>query len=221
MPEDREYHIDNETRAALQAKAGMRFLLRAKLRTESRHSSDVIPWAQTISEEVTKVVAEAAGHQLAHFAIHLNVIRLLRRRPYALICYDLFLHECDEDSRSQFSQNPDHPIHQIIKRSKSYHVIRSKPLDDRVASECKNLQECDNGPPPYFEDSSYPPVYVDGRRVERSKDGTRDPDEPEGWDWERGWFSGPEEVESKDEGDEGEEGPRVQLEEEGQGFPSL
>ncbi len=217
---DKEYHIDNESRAALQAKAGTRFLLRAKLRTESRHSSDVIPWAQTISEEVTKVVAEAAGHQLAHFAIHLNVIRLLRRRPYALICYDLFLHEGDEDSRSQFSQNPNQPIYQIIKRSKSYHVIRSKPLDDRVATEYNDLQECDNGPPPYFEDKNYPALYVDGRRVEPSKDGTRDPDEPEGWNWERGWFFEREEDELKDDGDEGGEGTREQLVGEGQGSPS-
>ncbi|KAK4148420.1 hypothetical protein C8A00DRAFT_19742, partial [Chaetomidium leptoderma] len=71
MPGDTEYHIDNETRAALQTKAGVRFLLRAKLKadSESRHSSDVIPWAQDVSETVTKAVAEVAGHQLAHFVL--------------------------------------------------------------------------------------------------------------------------------------------------------
>jgi hypothetical protein len=103
MLRDREYHVDDETRAALQTMAGVRFLLRAKLKAESRHSSDVIPWARNLSENTTKDVVEAAGHQLTHFAIHLNVIKLPSRRPYALICYDLFLYECDRDSRSQFS----------------------------------------------------------------------------------------------------------------------
>ncbi|AEO59072.1 hypothetical protein MYCTH_2307016 [Thermothelomyces thermophilus ATCC 42464] len=202
MPGDREYHIDDMTRTALQTQAGVRFLLRAKLKAESRHSSDVIPWAQNLSEKVTKAMAEAAGHQLTHFAIHLNAIKLQSRRPYALICYDLFLHESDKDLRSQFSQNPNQPIHEIIKRANSYYIIRSKRLDDMVASTYKHLQECDNGPPPYFEDTLHPPLYVDGRRIERPKDGTRHPDEPEGWDWERGWVFGPEEDKLKEDGDE-------------------
>ncbi|KAL2150896.1 hypothetical protein VTH82DRAFT_5994 [Thermothelomyces myriococcoides] len=205
MPGGREYHIDDETRMALQTKAGVRFLLRAKLKAESRHSSDVIPWAQNLSKNVAKAVVEAAGHQLTHFAIHLNVIKLLSRRPYAFICYDLFLHECDKDSQSQFSQNPNKPIYEIIKRGNNYHVIRSKRLDDMVASEYKNLQECDHGPQPYFVDTLFPPLYVDGRRIERSKDGTRHPDEPEGWDWERGWVIQPEEDELNENRDEEKE----------------
>ncbi|KAL2162225.1 hypothetical protein VTH06DRAFT_7138 [Thermothelomyces fergusii] len=189
MPGRREYHIDDETRAALRTKPGVRFLLRAKLKAETRHSSDVIPWAKNLSEKVTKAVIEAAGHhdQLDHFAVRLNAIQL-SHRPYAFICYDLFLRECDEDARSRFSQDPHQPIHQVIKRAKSYHVIRSRRLDDRVAKEYKHLQEYDKGPRPYFVDPLYPPLYVDGRRVEWSKDGTRDPDEPEGWDWGPGGF---------------------------------
>lgn len=69
MPGSKEYHIDNETRAALQANTGVRLLLRAKLTLESRHSSDIIPWAQTLSEKITRAVAEAAGHELADFVI--------------------------------------------------------------------------------------------------------------------------------------------------------
>ncbi|KAK3896384.1 hypothetical protein C8A05DRAFT_40102 [Staphylotrichum tortipilum] len=206
MPRDKEYHIGDETRAALQTKTGVRFLLRAKLKAESRHSSDVIPWAQGLSERVTKAVTAAAGHQPPHFAIHVNAIKLLSRRPYALICYDLFLHyDSDADHpRSQFSRKPNQPIHEIIKRANNYHVIRSKRLDDTVATMYKLLQECDHGPQPYFEDTLYVPLYVNGRRVERSKDGTRDPAEPEGWDWERGWFL-PDEDELKEAGGEEEE----------------
>jgi hypothetical protein len=122
-----------------------------------------------------------------------------------LICCDFFPQVCDKDSRSQFSQNPDQPIHEIIKRANSYYVIRSKRRDDMVASEYKHPQECDNGPRSYFIYNLYVPLYVDGRRVERSKDGTRDPDEPEEWDWERGFVFGPEEGELKDIGDNGEE----------------
>ncbi|KAH6623715.1 hypothetical protein F5144DRAFT_595837 [Chaetomium tenue] len=191
MPE-KEYHIDKETRAALQANTGVRFLLRAKRTLESRHSSDIIPWAQNLSEKITRAVAEAAGYELTHFTIQYNVVRLLSHRPYAFICYDLFLHECDEEARNQFSQNTQRPIHEIIKRGNSCHVIRSKRMDGPVATKYRRLQQSDNGPRPYFADSLYPALYVDGRRIEKSKDGIPDPDEPEGWDWERGFVFGAE-----------------------------
>ncbi|KAL2193890.1 hypothetical protein P885DRAFT_71888 [Corynascus similis CBS 632.67] len=123
---DKDYHIGDEARTALQTKVGVRFLLRAKLKAEFRHSSDVIHWAQDLSEK---------------------------------------------DSQSKFSQNLNQPIHEIIKQANNYHVIRSKRLDGMVVSEYKHLQECDNGPWP---------------RIERSKDGTRVSDEPEGWDWKQG-----------------------------------
>ncbi|EAQ83165.1 predicted protein [Chaetomium globosum CBS 148.51] len=134
MPE-KEYHIDKETRAALQAKTGVRFLLCAKRTLESRRSSDIIPWAQNLSEKITRAVVEAAGHELTHFAIQYNVVRLLSHRPYAFICYDLFIHECDEEARNQFSQNTQRPIHEIIKRGNSCHVIRSKRMDSPVANQ--------------------------------------------------------------------------------------
>ncbi|KAK3291987.1 uncharacterized protein B0H64DRAFT_408663 [Chaetomium fimeti] len=203
MPGKKEYHIDGQTRGALQANTGVRFLLRAKLTLESRHSSDIIPWAQSLAEKITKAVVETAGHDLAHFVMHLNVIRLLSHRPYAFICYDVFLNECDGQARNQFSQSPQQPIHEIIKRGNSCHVIRSKRMDDTVAAQYGRMQEVDNGPRPYFADSRYPPLYVDGRRVERSKDGKPDPDEPEGWDWERGLVFQPEEDELN--GDESKE----------------
>lgn len=60
-------------------------------------------------------------------------------------------------------------------------------MDGPVASQYRRLQQADNGSQPYFADSLYPPLYVDGRRIEKSKDGIPDPDEPEGWDWERGF----------------------------------
>lgn len=121
------------------------------------------------------------------------MIRLLSHRPYALICYDLFLHKCDDEARSRFSQNTQQPIHEIIKRGNSCHVIRSKKMDGPVASQYRRLQQADNGSQPYFADSLYPPLYVDGRRIEKSEDGILDPDEPEGWDWERGFVFAEEE----------------------------
>jgi hypothetical protein len=205
MHGDKEYKIDNDSRAALQTNTGVRFLLRAKLKPGSRHSSDIIPWAQSLSEKIARAMAEAAGHQLTHFAMQLNMIRLLSHKPYALICFDLFLHESDEQVRSQFSQTLQQPIHEIIKRGNSCHVVRSKKLDEMVANHYRRLQDSDNGPRPYFTDGLYPPLYVDGRRIERSKDGTPDPDEPEGWDWERGLVLGPEEEDDELKG-EGEGG---------------
>jgi hypothetical protein len=171
--------IDNETRAALQANTGVRFLLRASHAIGSRHSSDIIPWARNYSERLTEIVAIAAGRkpEPAHFAIQLNMIRLPDHQSRAFICCDLFLHECDERERNQFSENTQQPIHEVGKRGDSCHVIRRKKMDSIVAEEYRHLQEIDHGPRPYFVDDRNPPLYVDGRRVEKSKGGISDPDE--------------------------------------------
>ncbi|KAL2138907.1 hypothetical protein VTI28DRAFT_6039 [Corynascus sepedonium] len=88
---DKDYHIGDEARAALQTKVGVRFFLRAKLKSEFRHSSDVNPLGTRPLGKGYQAVAEAVGCQLTHFAVHVNVIKLLSRRPYALICYHLFM----------------------------------------------------------------------------------------------------------------------------------
>jgi hypothetical protein len=171
--------IDKETRAALQANT-VRFLLRASHAIESRHSSDIIPWARNYSERLTEIVAIAAGRKPTHFALQLNVIRLPDHQSKAFICCDLFLHECDEGERNQFSQNTQQPIHEVGKRGDSCHVIRRKKMDSIVAEEYRHLQEIDHGPRPYFVDERNPPLYVDGRRVEKSKGGIPDPNELKG-----------------------------------------
>ena len=49
---------------------------------------------------------------------------------------------------------------------------------------------------PYFADTRYPLLYVDGNHVEKRRDGMPPgPDEPEGWDWERGLVLGQEKEE--------------------------
>ncbi len=61
---------------------------------------------------------------------------------------------------------------------------------------------------------------MNGRRVKPpSKNETRDPDEPKGWDWGRGGFSSLEEHEVKDGKDEREEWPWGRLVGEEQGVP--
>ncbi|KAK4151983.1 hypothetical protein C8A00DRAFT_44895 [Chaetomidium leptoderma] len=177
-----EFQIDKETRAALEANLNIRFFFRLKMKPGSRHSSDIIPWAQTKADKVTKAMLEAIGRQAPNLNVdmQLNIVSLLRNRPYALLCYDLFLDEGDEQVRGDFSQAVRQPIYEVIKRGKTFHVLRSKKMDAIVAGEYEMLQHYDEGPRPSFTDGLNPPLYDERKRVEKPKDdGSPDPDEPE------------------------------------------
>jgi hypothetical protein len=152
---------------------------------------------------------DAIGRSAGHPAVQLNVVRLMATRPYAFFCYDVFLQECDEQVRDEVAQKAQQPIHEIIKRGNVYHVIRRKHLDALVAAHYQNMMDVDKGPRPYFADELHPPIYVDGKRIERSKNGSPDPDEPEGWDWdewERVTRPGPRRDWSKEAEGQGNEG---------------
>ena len=174
MPHNVKFQIDTTTLTALHANLlPIRFLLRAKFDPASRHSADILPCAQTTTEKATRAMLKSINRETApHIqeVVQLNAVRLLRDRPYALICFDLFPPDTDEQAREEFSLAVRQPIHEIIKRGGTFHVVRSRRMDDMVAGQYGRMREVDKGPRPYFADSLRPPVYVDGVRIERSRD---------------------------------------------------
>jgi hypothetical protein len=108
------------------------------------------------------------GQQTAGFSIQLNIVELLGVHKIALICYDLFLKECDEHVRSEIDQSLERPVHIITRRGKAFHVRRSdKMVEARVADQYREIGEFDEGPRPFFVDLMNPPLYDEGVRVEK------------------------------------------------------
>ena len=86
------------------------------------------------------------------------MVKLLGRRPYAYICYDLFLNERDERVRAEIDRSLERPIHEVTKSGNTYHLRRNKRMDEVVAASYTNMHSLDKGPRPYFSDSMYPTV---------------------------------------------------------------
>ena len=100
--------------------------------------------------------------QVGRQSVQLLVVQLLNRRPYALICYDLFLYECDEQARNNINKDVYLPVYVIVKRGNVYHVRRDKKSDATVAIQYVDFQNFDKGPLPYFSDYKNPPLYDGG-----------------------------------------------------------
>ena len=156
-----EVRIAPDTRKALESDASLRFLFKAMYKHRDRHSQKVIPWAEKKVTAVGGAMLKEIGREAAGVNIQMNMISMIHQRNYVLICFDLFLQEGGE--RGQMQQ----PVHMISTRGTIYHVYRDKKLDAMIAARFIRYRETDKGPLPYFSDLQNPPLYVDGRRLER------------------------------------------------------
>lgn len=103
-----------------------------------------------------------SGHSITF--VQLNVVSLIGH--HAHLCYDVFLKEHDDQFRVEIGRNVDLPIFEIRKRGDTSIFFRNPKMDSTASAIYRELQGCDKGPLPYFEDSRNPPVYVDGIRLE-------------------------------------------------------
>ncbi|KAI1192850.1 hypothetical protein F5X97DRAFT_63914 [Nemania serpens] len=161
-----EFSIDTATATALHTDRTARCLYRAKFGLASRKSRDVIAWAQSGVMDLTRAMLQTASVPVANLDIHLNIVCLLSNRPYALICYDVFLDGCDPAARLRIEASTSQPIHEIIKKHHTAYAQRNKKLDATIRAEFTKLQGFDKGPRPYFVDTLNPPIYIDGVRTE-------------------------------------------------------
>jgi hypothetical protein len=168
-----EVQVAAQTRTALKADLTLRCVLRDKYRHKSRRSADVISWTQSRVERLSNAVLREVGQQTAGFSIQLNVIQMLGLRNIVYIFYDLFLHECDKQVRTEITESfsKKRPIHMITRKGKVYIMRRDERRDEDVANQYTRMSSIDKGPLPYFSDLTDPPFYSDGRRIERGEEG--------------------------------------------------
>lgn len=171
-----QLNVAPESYASLKANRTLRCVYDAKYTPSSRHSSVAIALAHDLVKEFTDAL-------LAHIAqadgpppetnptadLKLNVVTLLRGSR-CVICYDMFLGDCEQEVRDRVDGSVDEPVHAVYKSGDVYHLNRNRALDRRVSQGYANLREVDLGPRPYFTDVKNPPVYDEGERVEDPED---------------------------------------------------
>lgn len=100
-PPTMQVQPDQKVRAATEANISLRCVYKAEFTLKSYHSSDVFPWARSLCEEFTTALLQQVKKLIENASIQLNIIRIEYPSPHALICFDLFLHPCDEQTKSQ------------------------------------------------------------------------------------------------------------------------
>jgi hypothetical protein len=174
------------TSAALQEDGTIRCLADVKYQPvpESRHSSTAFALARTLANDFTTALLAQLGQATATRSDSsspantnpgnaasepaqwkLYAVQLHRNRMR--VCFDVFLDRCTSELRRQMDETAARPIHAVLKLADDkYQVDRRPRLDARVADRVADVQECDEGPRPYFTDSMIIMTYDDGVRVE-------------------------------------------------------
>ncbi|KAK4153537.1 hypothetical protein C8A00DRAFT_15242 [Chaetomidium leptoderma] len=182
-----QLNVSPVTLAALKADGTIRCLADVKYRPvpESRHSSTAFPLARKLADEFTAALVAQLGQETAtrseekpssrtdtcetasaQAQAQLYAVQLHRYRMR--VCFDVFLQHCTPEFRRQMDETVMRPIHVVAELGDGhrYLVDRKLPLDARVAREIARVQECDQGPRPYFTDNMVMMCYDDGVRVE-------------------------------------------------------
>jgi hypothetical protein len=175
------------TSATLQEDGTIRCLADVKYQPvpDSRHSSTAFALAKDLANDITTALLAQLGQVTATHSESLSpantntaevttkpapwqlyAVQLHRNRMR--VCFDVFLDRCTPELRRQMDETAARPIHAVIKLGDNdrYQVDRRPPLDARVAGQIAHVQECDEGPRPYFTDSMIIMTYDDGVRVE-------------------------------------------------------
>ncbi|KAJ5549384.1 hypothetical protein N7513_006618 [Penicillium frequentans] len=165
-----EARVAKETLTALQTDLTLRCFLTAHFKRErSRHSEIVISWAHSRAEKISSTLLRDIGQPTTEFSIQMNMIQMLHTSTRVYICYDLFLAECDKQLRDEIHESfiLKRPIHQVVKKGNVYHIAMKKGMEQLVAEQYLGMRSFDSGPLPLFSDYQNPPLYIDGRRVDR------------------------------------------------------
>ncbi|CAK7237053.1 hypothetical protein SBRCBS47491_009846 [Sporothrix bragantina] len=110
--------------------------------------------------------------QTAGYDVQMNLVSLSRRD--VLLCFDLFLKDCDAAMRSRVDQSLEEPIHFVFRKRGTYYVQPKQHLNSEVSRKYHYARSKDKGARPLYSDLDNPPFYDNGRRVsdeERAKYG--------------------------------------------------
>ncbi len=156
--------IDSESRTALKTDSTLRCLYKARFTLDSRLSRPVTAWAGSLVETFCRALLQSIGGEAA--TVDKRLLMLQVHQHHILICFDLFLEECDAQLRKEVEQSNKRPIYAISQKANVYRVRRWKAADKHVAAEFTSIQCHDKGERPYFSDVMNPPVYENGVRLD-------------------------------------------------------
>ncbi|KIH87660.1 hypothetical protein SPBR_05265 [Sporothrix brasiliensis 5110] len=103
------------------------------------------------------------GKQTTGYDVQMNLVSLSRRD--VLLCFDLFLKDCDAAMRSRVDQSLEEPIHFVFRKHGTYYVQPKQHLDSEVSRKYLYARSKDKGARPLYSDLDNPPLYDNGRRV--------------------------------------------------------
>lgn len=115
-------------------------------------------------ETFCRALLQSIGRVAATFDKHFLMLQV--HQCHILICFDLFLEECDVQLREEVEQSNKRPIYAISKKANVYRVRRWRVADKHVAAEFTRIQCHHKGGLPYFSDVMNPPVYDNGVRLD-------------------------------------------------------
>jgi hypothetical protein len=156
--------IDSESRIALKTDSTLRCFYKARFTLDSRLSRPVTAWADSLVETFCRALLQSIGGEAATVDKRLLMLQVHER--HILICFDLFLEECDAQLRKEVEQSNKRPIYAISQKANVYRVRRWKVADKHVAAEFTRIQCHDKGERPYSSDAMNPPVYENGVRLD-------------------------------------------------------
>ncbi|CAK7229792.1 hypothetical protein SBRCBS47491_007369 [Sporothrix bragantina] len=87
----------------------------------------------------------------------------------ALLLFDVFLPDVDDEVRHAMEKSIDQPIHFAFRQSSdgSLHLQRREKLDDKAHSHYQGTLMVDQTSPPYVKDGLFAHNYINGVREER------------------------------------------------------
>ncbi|CAK7226610.1 hypothetical protein SCUCBS95973_006260 [Sporothrix curviconia] len=186
--------IEETTRAALLAHKTIRCLYRVPLTgLKTRREAPAIAWGQRLVDEfcehLKKAMANSApgGGSLApvdgpdqttdqstdptpgpEITSYLHIVYLASYRM-ALLLFDVFLPDIDDEVRRYMEDSTDIPVHFAFRQSSdgTLHLQRRKKLDEKAIGNYYNCLFLDRTSPPYIMDGLFPHSYMNGIRQER------------------------------------------------------
>ncbi|KIH92134.1 hypothetical protein SPBR_03170 [Sporothrix brasiliensis 5110] len=97
------------------------------------------------------------------FDVKMNLVNIWQKN--VLLCFDLFLEDCDAAMRSRVDQSLEEPIQLVFRKYNTYYVQRRQDLDSKVSNTYIDTRRMDKGARPLYSDQDNPPLYDNGRRI--------------------------------------------------------
>jgi hypothetical protein len=112
--------IDSKSHTALNTDSTLRCLYKARFTLDSRLSKPVTAWADSLVETFCRALLQSIDREAT--TIDKSLLMLKVHKRHILICFNLFLEECDAQLRKEVEQSNKQPIYSISQKANVYRV---------------------------------------------------------------------------------------------------